>query len=136
MLEPSRTDPPHGPPASHRHYESVHDNLTPEDPVQPDGQYCWNGNSWEGSAPTGPLGEKGSLIDLLEARFDYVNERLNSGWLMDGNFTVADCYLATMLLWANQVEIDPSESPLADYQDRIMSRSSLKETMEKEGLME
>ena len=58
-------------------------------------------------------------------------------YLMGKQFTVADGYLFTMLMWAtDRLKFDLSELPnLTAYKARVAARPKVQEAMTKEGLL-
>jgi glutathione S-transferase len=58
-------------------------------------------------------------------------------YLMGKQFTVADCYLFTMLMWAtDRLKFDLSAMPnLLAYKARVAARPKVQEALTKEGLM-
>jgi glutathione S-transferase len=62
--------------------------------------------------------------DLLARRFDYVQSALgNHPYLMGETFTVADCYLFTVLRWTQFMGIDLARWPqLAAFVERVAAR--------------
>ncbi len=54
---------------------------------------------------------------------------------MGETFTVADAYLFVLLRWGEQFGIDlPLWPNLADYQERVLTRPSVIETLDAEGI--
>jgi glutathione S-transferase len=92
----------------------------------------------------GPLFNKQASEDwkaaaraLLDRRIDYVEKTLadRRDYLMGDTFTVADCYLFTVLNWAHWVKIDLSRWPnVSAYMKRVASRPSVQEALRAEGL--
>jgi glutathione S-transferase len=74
---------------------------------------------------------------LLDRRIDFVAKALEGrDYLMGDAFTVADCYLFTVLNWAHWVKIDLSRWPsLTDYLGRIAERPSVQAALKAEGLV-
>ena len=55
---------------------------------------------------------------------------------MGKQFSVADGYMFTMLLWAERMKLDLSDLPnLMAYKARVAARPKVQEAMTKEGLM-
>ena len=55
---------------------------------------------------------------------------------MGDTFTVADCYLFTVLNWGSWVKIDLSRWPnVAEYMKRIAARPTVQEALKAEGLL-
>lgn len=80
---------------------------------------------------------KAAARELLDRRIDYVEKALEGrNYLMGGTFTVADCYLFTVLNWANWVKIDLSRWPnVAAYMKRVAERPAVQEALKAEGLL-
>ncbi len=72
----------------------------------------------------------------LTRRLEYVQRALGSKtFLMGEQFTVADCYLYTVLSWAPFVKLDLGKWPeLKRYVDRIHARPHVQEALRAEGL--
>ena len=73
----------------------------------------------------------------LSKRLDYL-ERTHAtrNFLMGEQFTVADCYLFTVLGWASHVKLDLGRWPeLKRYVERIGSRPHVIEALKSEGLL-
>lgn len=79
---------------------------------------------------------RANQINALGRRFDYLSTQLTGKpFLMGQTFTVADAYLSTVLNWHKLFDIDLGKWPvIADYQARIMGRTSVKESLKAEGL--
>ena len=69
-------------------------------------------------------------------RLQYVeNELAEKTFLMGNAFTVADCYLFTVLGWTDMLKMDLTDKPnLQGYQRRIASRPAVQKVLEAEGL--
>lgn len=80
---------------------------------------------------------KAAARALLDRRIGYAAQALEGrDCLMGDAFTVADCYLFTVLSWANRVKVDLSPWPrLADYMGRIAARPAVQEALAAEGLI-
>lgn len=79
---------------------------------------------------------KAAARALLDRRIDYVAKALEGrSYLMGDTFTVADCYLFTVLNWAGWVKIDLSRWPsVTDYHKRVGARAAVQEALKAEGL--
>jgi glutathione S-transferase len=68
----------------------------------------------------------------IAAYLDYLAEVLTAQrFLMGNTFTVADCYLFTVLSWADSVRIDLSKWPsIVTYRADILGRDSVREVLE------
>jgi glutathione S-transferase len=73
----------------------------------------------------------------LTRRLDHLNRMLaNKTFLMGEQFTVADCYLFTVLSWSPHVKLDLGRWPeLKRYVDRIAARPQVIEALKSEGLL-
>jgi len=73
----------------------------------------------------------------LTRRLDHLNRMLaNKNFLMGEQFTVADCYLFTVLSWSPHVKLDLGRWPeLKRYVDRIAARPHVIEALKSEGLI-
>ena len=81
---------------------------------------------------------KGFFKDRAMAKFKYLETALaGRDYLMGKQFTVADGYLFTMLMWAtDRLKFDLSEMPnLLAYKARVAARPKVREAMTKEGLL-
>jgi glutathione S-transferase len=79
---------------------------------------------------------KAAARALLDRRIDYVAKALEGRQFLTGDtFTVADCYLFTVLNWAHWVKIDLSRWPsITEYQKRIAARPTVQAALKAEGL--
>lgn len=80
---------------------------------------------------------KAAARELLDRRIDYAAKALEGrNWLMGDTFTVADCYLFTVLNWAGWVKIDLSRwAVLAEYMKRVAARPAVQAALRAEGLL-
>jgi len=81
---------------------------------------------------------KGFFKDRAMAKFKYLETALvGRDYLMGKQFTVADGYLFTMLIWAtDRLKFDLSEMPnLLAYKARVAARPKVQEAMTREGLL-
>ena len=80
---------------------------------------------------------KAFFKDRVMGKFKYLETELaGRDYLMGKQFTVADGYLFTMLLWADRLKFDLSELPnLLAYKARVAARPKVQEALTKEGLM-
>lgn len=81
---------------------------------------------------------KGFFKDRAMAKFKYLETALaGRDYLMGKQFTVADGYLFTMLMWAtDRLKFDLSEMPnLLAYKARVAARPKVQEAMTREGLL-
>ncbi|MCC6302250.1 MAG: glutathione transferase GstA [Gammaproteobacteria bacterium] len=87
--------------------------------------------------PKAPPEIKEYNLRLLTRRLAYLDTQLDGRSYVTGDrFTVADCYLFTLLNWCNLHQIELAQWPaLKDYMGRIAARPSVRETMKAEGLI-
>ena len=87
--------------------------------------------------PDVPEDTKQYTLGNLTKRLEYVNRMLaGKTFLMGEQFTVADCYLFTVLNWSGFVKIDLGRWPeLKRYVDRIGQRPHVIEALKAEGLV-
>lgn len=87
--------------------------------------------------PKAPAEIREYNLRLLARRFGYLDAQLDGKPCLTGDrFTVADCYLFTLLNWCNLHQIDLAQWPaLKDYMTRVAARPSVRETMKAEGLI-
>jgi glutathione S-transferase len=81
---------------------------------------------------------KAFFKDRTMSKFKYLETALaGRDYLMGKQFTVADGYLFTMLMWANdRLKFDLSAMPnLLAYKARVAARPKVQEALTKEGLM-
>jgi glutathione S-transferase len=81
---------------------------------------------------------KAFFKDRAMGKFKYLEAALaGRDYLMGKQFTVADGYLFTMLMWAtDRLKFDLSELPnLLAYKARVAARPKVQEAMTKEGLL-
>jgi glutathione S-transferase len=73
----------------------------------------------------------------LGKRLDYVQQALGTrSYLTGEQFTVADCYLGTVLGWAGHVKLDLGKWPeLKRYVERVRARPKVIEALKSEGLL-
>ncbi len=84
-----------------------------------------------------PEAERDEARQRLARRFDWTQGKLGERpFLMGEGFTVADCYLLTVLNWTRAAGIDLARWPkLAEYRTRLGSRPSVRAAKEAEGLV-
>jgi glutathione S-transferase len=81
---------------------------------------------------------KAFFKDRAMGKFKYLDSQLaGRDYLMGKQFTVADGYLFTMLMWAvDRLKFDLSSLPnLMAYKTRVAARPKVQEALAKEGLM-
>jgi len=76
-------------------------------------------------------------VAVLGKRFAVLAETLGKKpYLMGETFTVADCYLFTVLRWHQKFNVDISPWPaLGEYLKRVAARPAVQETLKTEGLI-
>jgi glutathione S-transferase len=82
---------------------------------------------------------KAFFKDRAMAKFKYLETQLaGRDYLMGSQFTVADGYLFTMLMWAtDRLKFDLSGLPnLIAYKARVAARPKVQEALKKEGLLQ
>ena len=87
--------------------------------------------------PASSEDSKREARETLTRRFDWLSEQLaGKSYLLDGQFTVADAYLFTMLNWSRWTDIDLGRWPvLQDYVARVAARPKVLEAMKVERLV-
>lgn len=80
---------------------------------------------------------KQAAHDLLARRLGHVEAMLAKGpYVMGEQFSVADCYLFTVLSWARPLKMDLSPWPhIGDYLRRVTARPAVQEALRAEGLL-
>ena len=80
---------------------------------------------------------KSAARALLDRRIELVAQALDGrSYLMGETFSVADCYLFTVLNWTGWVAIDLSRWPsLAQYMQRVAARPTVQAALKAEGLL-
>jgi glutathione S-transferase len=81
---------------------------------------------------------KAFFKDRAMGKFKYIETQLaGRDYLMGKQFTVADGYLFTMLMWATErLGFDLSDMPnLTAYKARVAARPKVQEALAKEGLL-
>jgi glutathione S-transferase len=80
---------------------------------------------------------KAFFKDRAMGKFKYIDGQLaGRDHLMGKQFTVADGYLFTMLMWAERMKFDLSGLPnLLAYKARVAARPKVQEALTKEGLL-
>lgn len=75
-------------------------------------------------------------LKQLARRFDYLSQALaDQAYLMGETYTVADCYLFTVLGWSGYLDIDLAPWPrLKEYLARLEQRPAVQATTRAEGL--
>ncbi len=77
-------------------------------------------------------------LAYIDRRLHYIEAQLEDKTFLMGNaFTVADCYLFTILGWTSMLKMDLTDKPnLVGYQRRIASRPAVQQVLEVEGLLQ
>src|SRR3974390_692878 len=80
---------------------------------------------------------KAFFKDRVMGKFKYLETQLaGRDYLMGKQFTVADGYLFTMLMWAERLKFDLSGMPnLVAYKARVAARPKVQEALREEGLL-
>lgn len=79
---------------------------------------------------------KAFFKDRIMGKLKYIDSQLaGRDYLMGKQFTVADGYLFTMLIWAERMKFDLAAMPnLVAYKARVAARPKVQEALKKEGL--
>jgi glutathione S-transferase len=87
--------------------------------------------------PTTPDAYKPVVLDAVGGRFDYVVRALGERpYLMGEQFTIADCYLFTIVNWHHFLKFDLAQWPaLQRYQARVAARPNVQATLRAEHLL-
>ena len=87
--------------------------------------------------PTTPDAYKAVVLDAVGGRFDYVVGALGDrSYLMGEQFTIADCYLFTIVNWHHFLKFDLARWPaLQRYQARVEARPNVQSTLRAEHLL-
>ena len=87
--------------------------------------------------PKTPEDWKTFVRELLGKRLTYVAQQLQDrDFLMGSQFSVADCYLYTVLNWTPYANVDLAQWPIfAAYQARISARPAVQAALKAEGLL-
>lgn len=84
--------------------------------------------------PNASAQDKSASGEALLKRFALLGQQLEDRDYLLGEFSVADCYLFVMLMWAKtKVGLDVGGS-LARYYDRLSQRPSVRQALADEGL--
>lgn len=73
----------------------------------------------------------------LAKKFDYLSENLkNNSYLLGSQYSVADCYLYTILSWHGFLKVDLTKWPvLLGYMERVQARPAVQAALKSEGLI-
>lgn len=83
--------------------------------------------------PTAPEGAKAFAREKAELRFKVLDDYLDGAEFLLDRFTIADCYLATVLNWAGFAGIDLTKFPnVQAYFQRLQTRPSVARAMAEE----
>lgn len=87
-------------------------------------------------SPATPQDMKESTLAAIAAEFDFIVKNLDGKqFLLGDTFTVADCYLFTVLTWTKPFGIDLGRWPaLKSYFERVKARPAVRAAMRTEGL--
>lgn len=78
--------------------------------------------------------DKARAREIVQARYAYLAERLQDGYLLGGRFSAADAFLFVTLSWAEMVGL-PVPEVFADYRARIGARPAVQAALRDEGLL-
>lgn len=78
--------------------------------------------------------EKAKAAETIVKRMTYLADTMQGDFLLGADVSVADFYLFVMLLWARKNEITVPTN-LAAFRDRLMTRPSVQNAMQHEGLI-
>lgn len=80
---------------------------------------------------------KAKTTQRLHSRFEWLNKTLaGKNFAMGNTFTIADCYLFTVLAWTKILKIDMSAyTNILGFMERVSSRPSTQKAMKEEGLL-
>jgi glutathione S-transferase len=89
-----------------------------------------------------PLFNPATSVDWKEAakrkiaeRLDHLEQRMTGQYALGNQFSVADCYLFTVLRWSKPMKIDLARWPgLAAHQARVAARPAVQQALREEGL--
>lgn len=86
--------------------------------------------------PAFPDSAKELVLDTLKQRLEFLDARLSDReFLLGAHFSVADCYLATVLGWSRFLKMDLGPWPnLTAYLGRVMARPAVQAALKAEGL--
>jgi len=77
-----------------------------------------------------------SVMELVTKRFNWVSSDLGEKAFIMNEYSVADCYLFTILRWTRYVGIKLTSWPtLITYMDRMQNRPWVKEALKAEGIL-
>lgn len=75
-------------------------------------------------------------IPFLKKKFEFVDSQLSKTYLMGDEFTLPDCYLFVMLLWAKNMKVDLSHCKnVTRFFEQANQRNSIRKSLEEEGLI-
>jgi glutathione S-transferase len=79
-----------------------------------------------------------SAIELIHEYLHYVDKSLaGKDFVMGNQFTIADCYIFTMLGWTTWLELDISEyRNLKPYMKRVYDRPAVQKVLKEEDLLD
>ncbi len=75
---------------------------------------------------------KAQAKETILKRLSYIAERMKGDYVLGNQFTVADCYLFTMLTWCRKTAMI-LPAPLPAYAKRVAERESVKMALQHEG---
>jgi glutathione S-transferase len=78
--------------------------------------------------------EKTKAGETIKKRMGYLADTMKGDYLLGPDISVADCYLFTMLLWAQKTGVE-APAGLVGYRDRMMALPAVQKAMKHEGLI-
>lgn len=88
--------------------------------------------------PTATDEQKAAARAALDRRLKFIEQHLqSSAYLLGDHFSVADCYLFTVLGWCRYIKIDVASNwpGFVDYMARIAARPAVQRALKAEGLL-
>ena len=86
--------------------------------------------------PDTPEQTRNTAMETIGKRLTFLDQKLQGkDYLLGSKFSVADCYLATVLGWTQYLKMDLAPYPnLGAYVGRVMGRPKVQQTLKEEGL--
>jgi glutathione S-transferase len=86
-------------------------------------------------SPDADDARKAEARSAIEQRLDLLERQLGGHeFVVDGDMTIADCYLFVMLMWAKEKVGVALPTRLEDYFERLKARPAIKRALAEEGL--
>lgn len=80
--------------------------------------------------------KKEITLPFLLKKFEFVDAHMGKPFIMGDEFTLPDCYLFVMLLWAKNMKIDLSHCQnLTHFFEKAKQRDAVRKSLEEEGLL-